>query len=502
VDQTAGEVLDYLLERSGVLREPVRDRVDFVHRTFQECLAANEATEQDYLDVLVDRAHRDTWWETIVMACGHAKSHQVDEILSGVLDRAEHEPRHARHLRLLAAACLETVSNADPEVIRRVESVIQDKLVPPRNIRETQSLASIGPRVLRYLPDTLEGLSDAVAGASVRAAALTAGNDALKVLQTYARDPRGTVQEQLMHAWQYFDPEVFAREVLAESPLNYGYTVARTARLLPYVGLLGNLTNLSISLPSSEPQADLGFVTGLPHLKWLSAHFRNDVVVTLDPLAEHPGLTTVILDSALCFTGLAALRRLEALETLYAYPQRPWRDLEFLRSLTRLSMLSIDELQDVPGLGPLADLEKLDKIRMWNVTPRTFSDRVCVPAPTEVWLALPEPGVNLEMITRTFPSAVEFHLHNVELGDLTPIADRAITVLHMDSCHLHDLKRLRAVPTLREVVISDSPEPVDVSPLAEHELVLKIRNSVCTGLGELGPGVTVRTGPDAIVEPL
>ena len=157
VDHTPDEVLDHLLERSGVLREPVRDRVDFVHRTFQECLAANEATEQDHLETLIDRAHLDTWWETIVMACGHAKHHQAGTLLTGILDRADEGTRHARHLRLLAAACLETVSNVSPDVIARVEAMIREQLVPPRSLRETQSLASIGHRVLRYLPETLTG---------------------------------------------------------------------------------------------------------------------------------------------------------------------------------------------------------------------------------------------------------------------------------------------------------------------------------------------------------
>ncbi|MBW0011494.1 MAG: NACHT domain-containing protein, partial [Pseudonocardiales bacterium] len=47
VDYSAEDVLAHLLERSGVLREPVVGRVDFVHRTFQEYLAAKEAVEME-----------------------------------------------------------------------------------------------------------------------------------------------------------------------------------------------------------------------------------------------------------------------------------------------------------------------------------------------------------------------------------------------------------------------------------------------------------------------
>jgi len=81
--------LAHLLERSGVLREPVPGRLDFVHRTFQEYLAASEATEDEQIDTLVNHAHLDAWWETVVMACGHAKRPQTRDLLNGILNRAD-----------------------------------------------------------------------------------------------------------------------------------------------------------------------------------------------------------------------------------------------------------------------------------------------------------------------------------------------------------------------------------------------------------------------------
>ncbi len=116
VEYSAQDVLQHLLDRSGVIREPVLGRVDFVHRTFQEYLAAKEAVEDQAVDALVTRAHLDQWWETIVMAVGHATPERRAALLGGVLDRADTEPRHCRRLRLLAAACLDTAQMVDPEV--------------------------------------------------------------------------------------------------------------------------------------------------------------------------------------------------------------------------------------------------------------------------------------------------------------------------------------------------------------------------------------------------
>ncbi|WP_181043670.1 NACHT domain-containing protein [Actinokineospora auranticolor] len=68
----AAAVLDHLLQRSGVIREPAGGRIDFVHRTFQEYLTAREAAEHGDVGLLLDHAHRDNWRETVIMAAGHA----------------------------------------------------------------------------------------------------------------------------------------------------------------------------------------------------------------------------------------------------------------------------------------------------------------------------------------------------------------------------------------------------------------------------------------------
>ncbi|MGH1552697.1 hypothetical protein ACRAWF_13310 [Streptomyces sp. L7] len=68
--QDGHRVLEQLRDRSGILRSPVEGRLDFVHRTFQEYLAAEEATEEDRIGNLVGRAHLDLWRETIIIGCG------------------------------------------------------------------------------------------------------------------------------------------------------------------------------------------------------------------------------------------------------------------------------------------------------------------------------------------------------------------------------------------------------------------------------------------------
>lgn len=77
VRTSAELVLEALLQRSGVIREPVPGRIDFVHRTVQEYLAAKQAADLGDMDLLVRSAHHDQWRETVVMAAGHANEPYV-----------------------------------------------------------------------------------------------------------------------------------------------------------------------------------------------------------------------------------------------------------------------------------------------------------------------------------------------------------------------------------------------------------------------------------------
>ncbi|WP_373293089.1 NACHT domain-containing protein [Saccharothrix coeruleofusca] len=354
-------ILAHLLERSGVLREPVPGRVDFVHRTFQEYLAASEATEEDRVETLVRNAHLDTWRETVVMACGHGKRSQTKELLTQVLDQADSEPKRARKLRLLAAACLETVTDVDPEVHERVDRVIREHLVPPRSIKETRSLASVGRRVLHYLPETLDGLSEAAAAATVRAVALTGDADAIPRLARYAPDGRLAVQRQLEEAWEYFEPKRYAHEVLADAPLRNGGIMIRKSSHIEYLSVLRRLERVTIDLGMEEPQADLAFLTGVDHLIELFVHLRGEV--DLRPLKAHRKLKTLVINQADVLRHCDVLERLPNLTWLALSSRVPAHLLAdiapHIRHLTELTLIgpSTGDLRMITGLTALRELQ-------------------------------------------------------------------------------------------------------------------------------------------------
>ncbi|MCB5183252.1 NACHT domain-containing protein [Streptomyces antimicrobicus] len=311
-------VLDHLLTRSGVLRKPTEDRVDFLHRTFQEYLAAADAAAEDNIGNLVERAHLDLWRDTIVMAAGHATRSQRTELIRGVLARAADEPRHRRRLRLLAVACLETMSSV-PEAIAGSLDAAMDDLIPPRRREESASLATAGPPLLRRMPASLEGFPAAAAGALARTAAIIGGEQAFGLLERWAEDSRSDVLSEVAAVWDYFPVEEYAQRVLRKLPLAEVPIELSHPAQIPAAARLREIRQLYVFCRLRQGLSPLaGLLTELRALHLFQAWSVTD----LDPLASCTRLRTLFLANAhdVDVSSLAQLPDLEFLG-LFAHPR-------------------------------------------------------------------------------------------------------------------------------------------------------------------------------------
>ncbi|MEV7040716.1 NACHT domain-containing protein [Amycolatopsis sp. NPDC051061] len=201
------DVYRHLLERSGLLREPVQGRVDFIHRTFQEFLAAQDAMNTDDVGTVVQNAHLDQWHEVVVMAVGHASQKQREELLTRLLGRGD--------LNLLVLASLETAPELSGDLRREIQ-VKTARLLPPASMHQAQKVATAGEYVLDLLaacqPQTIDEIT-----ATMRALAETRLEEALPLIAKFASDPRHRVVEEVLHCMSRFDERAFGEAVLAKS---------------------------------------------------------------------------------------------------------------------------------------------------------------------------------------------------------------------------------------------------------------------------------------------
>jgi hypothetical protein len=284
-DYQADAVFHILLERCGLLREPAASRVDFVHRTFQEFLAAKAAVDQDAIGELVANAGNDQWGEVVVLAVGQANQAQSAQLLRGLLRRNWRGQQQYRR-RVLAVASLQEVRSLQLNLRHEVESVIPG-LLPPRSMEQAEQLSSAGEPLIPLLASHWSRNKER-AEETLRAASLIGGPAAMDIIRDVALQEGDSIPVgiEISRAWQYFDTEGFAQRVLA----------ARECSFLLV--------------------ADIKHERALRHVsstKVLAIEADNDRVIDLEqiPLIPMTGLNLVYARNVRGFSKLATCRDLE-----------------------------------------------------------------------------------------------------------------------------------------------------------------------------------------------
>ncbi|MGI5156481.1 NACHT domain-containing protein [Microbispora sp. CA-102843] len=480
---SAETVLEYLVRRSGALREPVPGRIDFAHRTVQEYLAAEQLVQDEDMEAAVDRAHLDQWREVIVMAAGHATGRLRRELLKGLLDRADSGERHSRKLQLLVAACLETIHEIPMELRERIETCLA-AVLPPKNEDEARMLAVVGEEILHRLPDSLSNLTPRQASMTVRTTWLINGAAALEKLTAYARDPRPEVQDHLVAGWPYFDVETYAREVLGRASLNTYVSIDKD-RLLPGVRYLTSLTHLLIH--TDENIRDISFAEHLSRLQ--SIDVSNLDIDDLSPIGHLPTLRRIWINlSEPRHMDLSPLENLRRLQNLWLWNVEHG-DITFLDRLPRLRGLGLEVPHEHDDLWhePLSRQDKLTRLSLGiyeqEINPLTFSrmrqlQHLVLFGPCnagEIFKTLAEISAPLTLLGVCNPSRKDLQilsrlpieeLHIDECSSFNGLGYNSnITQLRLTDVSVDDLSPLTELPNLESLSLASSQQITDISPL-------------------------------------
>jgi NACHT conflict system protein/NACHT domain-containing protein len=300
-------IVQYLLERTGLLREPHPDVVQFVHRTFRDYLAAKEVVDSGDLAHLIDHAHLDSWHDVVVMAVAHARPHEREALLRKLLDgnaAARRDRTVADRLHLVAAACLEQADVTATGEVRTLVERAAARLIPPDNADDAELLAKAGRFVLDLLPDP-HGLTEAQAAAVVRTVALIGGEAARDKIARFAAVDEAVVIDELLRAWrQADDPEEYARDVLAEVNFGERRLDVRGWHRVQHLRHIGRLTNVRC-LGDLRPLDPLAEIPNLTILELV----QNEVVRDLSPLVSARRLRELRLAHCSMLRDLGPLTR-------------------------------------------------------------------------------------------------------------------------------------------------------------------------------------------------
>ncbi|NEC52648.1 NACHT domain-containing protein [Actinospica acidiphila] len=335
---TPEQLLIHLLNRSGLLQERSRDAIQFIHRTFQDYLAAKEFRESGSLNEMLRHASEEEWQDVIRLVAGHCDRGQTQKIVENLIaqgDAAE-DPENRADLYVLAAHC--AFESAYFEDLDDVEERL-GRLMPP-GPEGIDRLVSLGPDVLPLLPGP-EGLDKDAAARVVQTAAGVAGREAMDIMRRFTAREEAIVRFRLALSWGKFSIGEYAREVLSRIslkaiPLNVN-SLEKLAHLRD-LGQLGPLTLRGLLPPAA-------MATELPEgsVRELSL-VSNPSVVNFTFLARQQNLHTLKVTGCPRVTDLSALAALPLRRISLDAEALPPTVLDSISSIETLEHLSLEPL--------------------------------------------------------------------------------------------------------------------------------------------------------------
>ncbi|MGW0644885.1 NACHT domain-containing protein [Streptomyces badius] len=495
------KILTHLLNRSGLLQEHGDDTYQFIHRTFQDYLAAKELVEDEHLGELLRHAGEESWQDVILLAAGHCGRRELAALVTGLLDAGQQHGAGTigrTDLHVLAALCAQHATWLDGTVRDRVRRSTAS-LFPPADEAHVRSLTRLGPAALEFLPEPQEvpGVGPG-AGHVARLIVRIGGAPAVPHARTWIR-AHPHLNHTFVNAWDRFPPDEYATEVLVHGNLQ------NSVLMVSDLGQLRALRHLpplyALSLHGNLPEADISTAMKGRRVEVLSIGPSTLLagLSCLSPLKT--GLRMLLISKCPAIRDLTPLTELDELTSLDLDVQemRP-ADLAPLTGLRRLGHLSltrlaVDRLSEItahPGTISLTVANRrplvLDGLEAWTSLrileisePAAFNDALtALREHTRItslgltafpWEYQPDPKHDAPAIERL---TVQAPHHGKDMGMLRKLFPGVTDLtLKASQRRVLDLTSLHTWPDLR----------VEVTGLDESRLI---------GAEELGDRLTVR----------
>jgi NACHT domain len=363
-DLNVEEIIDYLIERTGLIQETKGNIVYFQHRTFQEYLAACAAGIQSQARDLANRAGDDLWHDTIILSAGTRTGGAKfgHDLIQSLIDIGESDYYRSRVCFALAVACLETAEQLDPILREKVENHIS-KVVPPTDNNEARMLSSGGDKVLKYLEYAIvKNEITRYVAASARTISLIGSKRSIQMLTDingYAGERRVPVISEVLMCPQInpFSIPVIQKSLVSTKetklPVSIAAYLAKATDLSPII----NLSEArQLSLTACESISNLNPLQSLKKLQILSLRGCKEV------------------------DNITVLKELVELSSLNLSNCPKISELDPILKLRKLRFLYLDGCDAIDNLSPLLNVNSLTNIvadkRLKKTTPEKLLSKI------------------------------------------------------------------------------------------------------------------------------
>jgi Leucine-rich repeat (LRR) protein len=454
----AGEVVQALVERSGLLRPASDDRIDFLHNTLKEYLAAGLVVEAGDWKILAEHADDPAWQPVMLFALALApesfSSGLVRQLLgriasaktpakkSGSLKKKDRKALAADKARkFFLVRCRAVAKWLAADLSDTIDGFLKH-LLPPSSMNEVEALAQIGPRILLYGAATLENggwwakQNCHMVARCLRLLRLVGGPKAKSILKAIRGLPSYSLQ--VNNEWLLACGELSPQESLPWPFSDKVRHLSLSSSAISDISRLEDLTDLLYLDISGTGVTSLCSLTGLKSLQTLI--LCKTPVSDLVPLSELTSLQWLDVGGT-CVNDLSPLARLVSLKELNCWGTKV-SDLSPLGELIALQDLSLD-------WTPIVNLDPLKAM----VSLRRFNLRE-----TKVMDLSPLAGLI---------SLQELDLAGTHITDLGPLLGiTSLRYLNLAGTEVRDFRDLAKLTSLQHLDLTET-KITNLKPLAE-----------------------------------
>jgi Leucine-rich repeat (LRR) protein/3',5'-cyclic AMP phosphodiesterase CpdA len=380
-----------LVERSGMLQESSEHKIEFLHNTLKEFLAAEHFLNVGDYQILADHTDEASWQPVILFAVALPRdgSRFATDLVRAILQKisldtppkgqskeAKLEVSKVKSQQFFLFRCYANAYQINGSDIKQAFSILSKQLLPPQNMTDALALASCGEAIVPYLKNR-RGLKASERAACVRTLGLIGNKQATILLKDYLSDTTLSVAKELAkldNDWSQISAITKYIERNGTIPIQ----IPRGFQDLSSLTIFPNLTSLNLA---GTQVSDISILENFPNLT--SLNLAGTQVSDISVLKNFPNLTSLnlagtqvsdisVLKNLLDLTDLnlgrtqvndiSILAILNGLTYLNLAGTQV-SDISVLRNLKILTSLSISETY-VSSISTLVNLKNLTSLNL------------------------------------------------------------------------------------------------------------------------------------------